>query len=126
MSRIFLLFTACILSLPALAIELVRYPTHLTNNQGVQALLAPSTDGQQALLQVKGVNHAVDGVVFLTEVQDRGQGGEAYRIQFDGEPRGLLVKTQGWRGEAWRLYLPRGAGEFDLYVDNEAAGDFDA
>ncbi|MFN3581104.1 MAG: hypothetical protein ACK4VV_11595 [Pseudomonas sp.] len=125
MLRTFLLLSACILSLPAMAIELVRYPTHLDNGQGIQALLAPTTDGEKALLQVKGVNHAVDGVVFLAEMQDRGQGGAAYRIAFDGEQRGLLVKSKGWRGESWRLYLPRGAGEFDLYVENEAAGEFD-
>lgn len=125
MLRILMLLSLGLFSLPGLALDLARYPTLLSGDNSIQVQLVPTTDGRQALLQVKGVNHPVDEVVFLAEAEDRGQGGTAYRIQYDGEPRGMLVKSKAWRGESWRLYLPRGAGEFSLSVNTEAAEEFD-
>lgn len=106
-----LLFTA-----QAQALELAKYPQVFDTGQGVMVTLAPSTDGQQALLQVKGLNHPLDEVVFLTQVNERGNEERDYSTTLDGSRYNLLLKRQGWGGDDYQLYLPDTAG-FPLAFD---------
>ncbi len=64
----------------AQAIDVVDYPLYLGSAQSLKAVILPlKNDDTKALVQVSGVNHTVDRVVFLAELQNRGQGFVAYR-----------------------------------------------
>ena len=52
-------------SLQVAALELAKHPQAFDAGQGVSLILAPTADGKQALVQVKGINHPLDEVVFL-------------------------------------------------------------
>ncbi|MGL6203363.1 MAG: hypothetical protein ACRC2X_03540, partial [Giesbergeria sp.] len=73
---------ACALApLSAQALELAKYPKVFTGPQGVELVLAPSADGKQALLRVSGINHPIDQVVFLAELQPQGRSRDVYTLQ---------------------------------------------
>ena len=100
--------TLCLLTaFRAQAIEVVDYPVYLGGAQSLKAVILPlKNDDSKALVQVSGVNHAVDRVVFLAEMQDRGQGSVAYRIAYDGQPRTLILKGMNWGNEYFQVFLP--------------------
>ncbi|WP_447595184.1 hypothetical protein [Aquipseudomonas campi] len=106
MPRLFLLLASAVFSVNAAALELAKYPQVFDAGQGVSVQLAPSVDGKQALIQVSGINHPVDGVVFLTDVAERGNDERDYGTTLDGRSFNLVVKRQGWSGESYQLYLP--------------------
>jgi len=120
MRRTWMLVSAGLLSVPVSALELAKYPLAFSGERGLQVQLAPSADGDQALLQVTGVNSPIDEVVFLTQVQDRGQKTLAFRTTYDGEQRALVVKREDWGREQYFLYLP-GEGERSLVPDSDLA-----
>jgi len=100
--------TLCLLTaFRAQAIEVVDYPIYLGGAQSLKAVILPlKNDNSKALVQVSGVNHAVDRVVFLAELQNRGQGSVAYRIAYDGQPRTLILKGMNWGNEYFQVFLP--------------------
>src|SRR5690606_32455877 len=100
--------TLCLLTaFRAQAIEVVDYPVYLGGAQSLKAVILPlKNDDSKALVQVSGVNHAVDRVVFLAELQNRGQGSVAYRITYDGQPRTLILKGTNWGNEYFQVFLP--------------------
>ena len=100
----------------AQALELAKYPQVLDAGQGVKVTLAPSADGHQALLQVSGINHPLDEVVFLTQVNERGNEERDYSTTLDGSRYNLLLKRQGWGGDSYQLNLP-GTDGFQLGFD---------
>ncbi|EJO94672.1 hypothetical protein A471_06236 [Ectopseudomonas mendocina DLHK] len=102
-----------LLSLQAAALELARHPQVFDAGQGVSLTLAPTADGKQALVQVKGINHPLDEVVFLTQVRELGNEQRDYGIRLDGRDYNLLNKRRAWSGESFQLNLP-GTEGFEL------------
>ena len=112
------LITGCLLAAPTLALELAKYPKAFSTHDGVNIVVAPSKDGQQALLKVSGINHDIDGVVFLSDIVSRGGDTKAYQFKRDGEQRALLLRQKGWRGEYYEAFLPE-QGQVGLAADEE-------
>jgi hypothetical protein len=107
------LFALPLFSLQASAIELARHPQVFDAGQGVSLALAPSADGRQALVQVRGINHPLDEVVFLTDIRELGNEQRDYAIRLDGRDYNLLNKRRAWSGESFLLNLPNTQG-FEL------------
>lgn len=105
-------------SLQAAALELARHPQVFDAGQGVSLTLAPSADGKQALVQVRGINHPLDEVVFLTQVRELGNEQRDYGIRLDGRDYNLLNKRRAWSGESFQLNLP-GTEGFELAYSQE-------
>lgn len=99
---------ACLAGVAAHALELAKYPQVLVGAQGIEVVLAPATDGKQALVRVSGINDPIDQVVFLTTKEIQGSAREAYTTQLDGRSYGLLHKqTYGYGGgDSYTVYLP--------------------
>lgn len=112
------LFALSLLSFQVCALELARHSQVFDTGQGVSLALAPSADGKQALVQVRGINHPLDEVVFLTDVQELGNEQRDYGIRLDGRDYNLLNKRRAWRGESYQLNLPNTQG-FELIYDEE-------
>lgn len=96
------------ITLAVQAIELAKYPKVFSGGQGVEVVLAPSVDGQKALVRVSGINDPIDQVVFLGELEKRGAAREVYATRIDGRSYGLLHKetsTYGG-GDRYMVYLP--------------------
>ncbi|MGP0170290.1 hypothetical protein ACSVIJ_00255 [Pseudomonas sp. NCHU5208] len=111
-------FALSLLSLQVSALELAKHPQVFDAGKGVSLALAPSADGKQALVQVSGINHPLDEVVFLTEVQELGNEQRDYGIRLDGRDYNLLNKRRAWGGESYQLNLPDTQG-FELSYDEE-------
>lgn len=104
-----LLFVASILFFQqAFALELAKYPLELNSGEGVNVVIAPTLDKKQALVKVTGVNHKIDGVVFLTNLKPHGTN-KAYKFTFDGTERSLVTVNEGYRCCSYTLYIPQGS-----------------
>ena len=105
---VYLSLLCCLAPMAAQAMELAKYPQVLTGPQGIEVVLAPSTDGTQALVRVSGVNHPIDQVVFLSTMERRGSAREVYPARIDGRDHGLLHKQASRYGgsDEYVLYLP--------------------
>lgn len=103
-------------SLTAYGLEVADYPTYFNGPQQMQVTMLPLADEPGVLIQIKGVNHPIDQVVFRAEMQDRGQGIEAYRIQYDGVMRALLLKGNRWGNDYYQAFLPE-SGRDDIYLE---------
>ncbi|VXD03957.1 conserved exported hypothetical protein [Pseudomonas sp. 8Z] len=114
------LFALSLLSLQVSALELAKHPQVFDAGQGVSLALAPSADGKQALVQVRGINHPLDEVVFLTDVQELGNEQRDYGIRLDGRDYNLINKRRAWRGESYQLNLPNTQG-FELSYDEDTS-----
>lgn len=107
-----------LLSLQAAALDLAKHPQVFDAGQGVSLALAPSADGTQALVQVRGINHPLDEVVFLTDVRELGNEQRDYGIRLDGRDYNLLNKRRAWSGESYQLNLPNTQG-FELSYNED-------
>ncbi|MGP9823446.1 hypothetical protein ACT048_03115 [Ectopseudomonas khazarica] len=105
-----------VLSLHVSAVELAKYPQVFDAGQGISLALAPSADGTQALVQVRGINHPLNEVVFLTDIRELGNEQSDYRIRLEGRDYNLLNKRRAWGGESYLLNLPNTQG-FELHYD---------
>lgn len=112
-------------SLPLAALELSKYPVVLVGEMGLEAVVAPTADEEQALVRISGLNHAIDGVVFLADIEKRDNEGRAYRAEIDGQQRSLVVRTRSWSHMNYRSYIPGENDPRELAVDEEALKDFD-
>ncbi len=95
-------------SLAAGAQDLAAYPQVFSGPQGLEVVLAPTTDGKAALMRVSGINSPIDKVIFLGQLERRGGSTDAYVTMLDGRSYGLVQK-QGNRygsGEQYVTYLP--------------------
>lgn len=110
------LFALSVLSLHVSAVELAKHPQVFDAGQGVSLALAPSANGKQALVQVRGINHPLDEVVFLTDIRELGNEQRDYGIRLDGRDYNLLNKRRAWGGESYQLNLPNTQG-FELSYD---------
>ncbi|MDO5623153.1 MAG: hypothetical protein Q4G71_00515 [Pseudomonadota bacterium] len=105
------------LSWGAWALELAAHPQVFSGPEGLQVTLAPSADGQQALLRVGGVNHPVDQVVFLGKLQKRGGGTEVYVTTLDGRDWTPVQRQQRYGSEQFVAYVPGRAQPQHLYYE---------
>ncbi|MDV2077973.1 hypothetical protein [Marinobacter xestospongiae] len=118
------LFFGCLTATTASAIDLVKYPKAFTTSDGAEIVLVPTSEGDQALLQVTGINHPLDGVVFLSDIVSRGGDTKAYQFQRDGEYLALVLRQKGWRGEYFEAFLPD-QGRVSLYPDEDLQNEVD-
>ncbi|MGY8828343.1 MAG: hypothetical protein ACKVIS_02125, partial [Pseudomonadales bacterium] len=116
MTRLSLLLAAALFTLNANALELAKYPQVFDAGNGISVIVAPSSDGKQALIQVSGINHPLDEVVLLSTVNEHGSDERDYTTTLNGSPYNMLIKRQGWGGEQYQLYLPSTDG-FELGFD---------
>ena len=101
-----LFFIACILlSQKSFALEFAKYPIELSSGEGVNVVIAPTTDKKQALVKVTGINHDIDGIVFLTDLKPHGSN-KAYKYTYDGSQRSLVSVEEGYRCCSYTLYIP--------------------
>tara|TARA_R110001606_G_scaffold49068_2_gene124091 strand:+ start:7260 stop:8048 length:789 start_codon:yes stop_codon:yes gene_type:complete len=115
---VFLLF----LSHSVFALDLAKYPTELTSGEGVNVVIAPTTDNKQALVKVTGVNHEIDGVVFLTEINKQGDD-QRLKYTFDGSKRSLIYIANNYGCCSYTLYLPDTKDGIYLGKKDEAKAD---
>lgn len=101
-------FCGLLVALGAAALELAPYPQVFSGPKGLEVVLAPSTDGKQALMRVRGVNDPIDNVVFLGQAESRGNDHAAYVTPLDGRDWGLVHKraSRYGGGEFFEVYLP--------------------
>ncbi len=99
--------------------DLAAYPQVFTGPQGLEVVLAPTADGQAALMRVSGINNPIDKVVLMGKQESRGSGTQAYVITLDGRSWGLVQKQTGrYEGvERYVAYLPGRQGAVDLVFD---------
>lgn len=105
----------------AAALDLAPYPKVFSGPEGMEVVLAPSTDGKEALMRISGVNHPVDKVVFLGELQRWGGSTDAYVTTIDGRDSGMVQKQASpyGGGERYVAYLPGRKGALDLSFDEK-------
>lgn len=123
MQRLALFCSVILLSAEASALELAKHPQVFNAGQGVSLALVPTADGKQALAQVSGINHPLDEVVFLTQVNELGNEQRDYGIRFDGRGYNLVNQRRAWGGESYQLNLPNTQG-FELRFDEEKSKSF--
>jgi len=100
-------FIACVLlSSKSFALELAKYPIELSSGDGVNVVIAPTTDKKQALIRVTGISHEIDNITFLTDYKPHGSH-NAYKYTYDGSERSLVSVVQGYyRCCSYTLYIP--------------------
>ncbi len=106
MTRLSLLIASTFLTFNASALELAKYPKAFAADKGISVVVAPSNDEKQALVQISGINHPLDEVVLLTDVNARSQDESDYATTLDGSAYVLVGQRQEWGGESYQLYLP--------------------
>ena len=119
--RRFLLATITLAAaLGASAQDLAKHGAAFKGGQGQVLILAPTADDKGALVQVKGVNNPLDGVVLLTEKVVEGDR-VAYRTQIDGRAWNVLrtEERNGWMRAT--AYLPGVRDGVALGYDERAA-----
>lgn len=101
-----LLLIACmLLSHKGFTLELAKYPIELSSGEGSNVIIAPTADKTQALVKITGINHDIDGIVFLTNLKPHGSN-KAYKYIFDGTERSLISVNEGYRCCSYTLYIP--------------------
>lgn len=73
----------------AAAQDLARHASVYRGSQGLEAVVAPTADDKNALVRLSGINHAVDGVVFLADTSVQGDS-TYYQVPIDGRVRNLV------------------------------------
>jgi len=121
MTKTSIALACALISTLAGAQDLVAYPQVFSGPQGLEVVLAPTTDGKAALMRVSGLNHPIDKVIFLGKLEQRGSGGEAYVTTLDGRDWGLVQKQANRYGGGERhvTYLPGRQGAVDLAFDEK-------
>ena len=118
------LLSLAAISAPALAQSpaLAPYAAVFNSDQGLSVVIAPTADGKGALLRFKGVNHPVDGVVFLTDKVTEGKR-ISLRTQIDGRSWTPVISEdlQSWGGSYrnTQAYLPSTRDGIRLYYNDK-------
>lgn len=105
-------------------LEMARYGAVYNAGQGITATLLPAKNGKQVLLQITGVNHLLDGKVFLAKIHRPSETLETYAIKIDGQDLHLVSKGKRFGKDFNRLFLPGGA-EHPLNYDEKLSRDLD-
>ena len=119
-STLFSFIALALLSLSIQALELGDNPLALVGDKGLEVIVAPTTDDRQALIKLTGLNHPLDGVVIMANVEQRDNDGRAYRAEVDGKPRSLVVYAQSyWTPTDYTAYIPGQQDPHAVTVDEE-------
>lgn len=121
MTRLSLLIASTFLTFNASALDLAKYPKAFAADKGISVVVAPSSDEKQALVQISGINHPLDEVVLLTDVNARSQDESDYATTLDGSAYVLIGQRQEWGGESYQLYLPNNRDPLYLSFDEKAS-----
>lgn len=114
-----------LLSLSSLAIE-PGDPLLLEGENGLEVILIPDTGGEQALIRISGLDHPIEGVVFLTEIEAREGDSRAYRAKVDGKMRSLIVYAPSfWATSEYTAYVPGDIEPHALMLNEEGTGRLD-
>lgn len=121
MNKLSIALCCAFLSMGAQALELAAYPQVFSGPQGMAVTLAPTKDGKEALMQVSGINHPIDKVVFLGKLEQRGSSTQAYVTPLDGRDYGLVHKQRSsyGGGEQFVTYLPGQQAAIALTFDEQ-------
>lgn len=87
-------------SMTAHGLEVADYPTYFNGPQQMRVTMLPLANEPDVLIQIKGVNHPIDQVVFRAEMQDRGRPFEPrnfYHRHADYSVLWGLLQTSSWR-----------------------------
>ena len=116
MQKTLLALACALVTTGAAALELAPYPKVFSGPEGVEVVLAPSTDGKEALMRISGVNHPIDKVVFLGQLQRWGGSTDAFVTTIDGRDSGLVQKLASpyGGGERYVAYVPGRKGALEL------------
>ncbi|MFC4259602.1 hypothetical protein ACFOZ5_11230 [Marinobacter lacisalsi] len=126
MTRIVSIFVSSIalalLSLSTHALELGDSPLVLVGDNGLEAVVAPTADEKQALVKLTGLDHPMNGVVMLADVEQRDNDGRAYRAEVDGKQRSLVVYAQSyWSPTDYTAYVPGQQEPHAIKADEEGS-----
>ncbi|WP_372972269.1 hypothetical protein [Marinobacter sp.] len=122
----FLLIALALLSLSARALEPGDDAEVFTSDGGVSVTLLPMADGNQALVRLNGVDHALDGVVMLARIEQRPNDERAYRAEIDGKMRSLVVFARSyWAPTDYTAYIPGREEPYALMADEEGSARVD-
>ncbi len=108
------------------ALELGDNPLALESEGGLQVTIAPTEDGSQALVKMTGVDHAIDGVVMLAEVEKRENEERAYQARVNGKIRSLVMYAKShWASGDYTAYIPGQAEPHALTKNEEQSSSMD-
>ena len=119
-ARLTLLAVAVGASTAASAQTLAKHGFAFKGGRGQSVVLAPTADDKAALVQIKGVNNPVDGVVFLADKVIEGERA-VYRTQVDGRAMNLLRLEDPRNWSSTTAYLPGVRDGVALAYDERAA-----
>lgn len=121
MRRTLTLLLGTIACTASFALELSAYPKVFNGPEGTEVVLAATADGKAALFRISGVNHAVDKVVFMSQLQRWGGGTDAFVTTFDGRDSAMVQKKSSsyGGGDRYVAYLPGDRKELDLSYDEK-------
>lgn len=126
MTRTSIALVCALFSTLAGAQDLAAYPQVFSGPQGLEVVLAQTTDGKAALMRVSGVNHPIDKIVFLGKLERRGSSTDAYVTTLDGRNYGLVQKqaSRYGSGEQYVTYLPGKQEAVNLSFDEKKSKAF--
>ena len=120
--KLWLALGCLVASTGAVAQQMARHLMVFKAPQGVEVVLAPVEGDKEALVRLSGLNHPIDGVVFLARTAQRGAGGQAWVTPLDGRDFSLVQKqVSGYRGEQYQAFLPGQRDPVQLYYDEDAS-----
>lgn len=115
-----------LLSLSTHALELGDSPLALVGENGLEAVVAPTADGNQALVKLSGLDHPLNDVVMLADVEQRDNDGRAYRAEVDGKQRSLVVYAKSyWAPTDYTAYVPGQQEPHAVKADEERSARID-
>jgi len=103
--KIFLFIATVLFSSNSFALDLAKYPIELSSSDGINVVIAPTTDKKQALVKITGINHEIDDITFLTDLKPHGSN-NAYKYTYDGTERSLVTVNNGYNCCSYTLYIP--------------------
>ena len=113
-----------LLSLSTHAVELGDNPLALVGENGLQAVVAPTADETQALVKLTGLDHPLNGVVMLADIEQRDNSGRAYQAEVDGRKRSLIVYAKSyWAPTDYTAYIPGKEEPQAVSADDERSAD---
>ncbi|RZI54449.1 MAG: hypothetical protein EOP12_02885 [Pseudomonas sp.] len=121
MRKIMAVLLCTVAGTTSFALELGAYPKVFSGPEGTEVVLAPTADGKGALFRISGVSHAVDKVVFMSQLERWGGGTDAFVTTFDGRDSAMVQKKSSsyGGGDRYVAYLPGIKKELDLAYDEK-------